>query len=251
MELQELIGRWGHMNMYHRRNMKTIILVFLLSVMAFGQELMIIDSTHAQQLKGRYGIYSEIDPISTFDGKFLVPTDCLTDKDLATAKEKLEYVASEGAITIIRNLPAVGQPVYKDSMYQSSDGLVKCRQNHNMTIYKPSQVPALFSFYRENSDTLSWIENEEVKVGWKRVYNGITYRCLQSHQTLSTWTPTATLGVLWASEAPPTSAWVIGVAYKIGDIVTYNGSSYQCLQAHTSISTWTPTATLNVLWTKL
>ena len=41
----------------------------------------------------------------------------------------------------------------------------------------------------------------------------------------------------------------VGVAYKVGDIVVYvpNGLKYQCLQAHTSISTWTPPAVL-ALW---
>ena len=36
------------------------------------------------------------------------------------------------------------------------------------------------------------------------------------------------------------SAWAAGVAYKVGDQVTYNGSTYQCLQAHTSQVGWEP-----------
>lgn len=143
MELQELIGRWGHMNMYHRRNMKTIILVFLLSVMAFGQELMIIDSTHAQQLKGRYGIYSEIDPISTFDGKFLVPTDCLNDKDLAQAKQKLLDAKEVSVVQKVVNLPPSGT-IYKDSLY-IYNGIVKCRQAHtSISTWTPPATPALW-----------------------------------------------------------------------------------------------------------
>lgn len=229
--------------------MKTLI-IFLFAITLQAQSVIVIDSVQANQVKGRYGIYSEIDPIATFDGKFIVPTDCLSDKDLQQAKDKLLIAQTSGATVSIKPLPKSGT-IYKDSLYLSEDGVVKCRQTHTATIYKPSQVPALFSFFRENSDTLSWIENEEVKVGWKRVYLGVTYRCIQAHQTLSTWTPPATLGVLWVSEAPTTGAWAVGVAYKVGDEVTYQGSNYRCLQAHTSIVTWTPTATLNILWSKI
>lgn len=227
--------------------MKIIILI-LLSSITFGQNLIIIDSNQVNQVKGRFGIYSEINPIPTFDGKFLVPEDCLYDPDLIQVRNNLLTVKQNAITQNVINLPSSGT-IYKDSLY-IYNGIVKCRQTHQRTIYPPEQTPALFSFYRENSDTLQWIENEEVKVGWKRVYLGTTYRCLQSHQTLSTWTPTATLGVLWASEAPPTGAWTVGVAYKVGDLVTYQGNTYRCLQAHTSQAGWTPTA-VPALWQRL
>ncbi len=34
--------------------------------------------------------------------------------------------------------------------------------------------------------------------------------------------------------------WVVGHAYAVGAVVTFNGSVYQCIQAHTSQSDWTP-----------
>lgn len=36
------------------------------------------------------------------------------------------------------------------------------------------------------------------------------------------------------------NAWVAGTTYKVGDIVTYRGNQYRCLQAHTAIPTWAP-----------
>ncbi|WP_127529631.1 glycosyl hydrolase family 18 protein [Paenibacillus kobensis] len=45
----------------------------------------------------------------------------------------------------------------------------------------------------------------------------------------------------------PSNAWVANHAYKVGDIVTYNGKSYQCLQSHTSLTGWEPAAT-GALW---
>ncbi len=35
-------------------------------------------------------------------------------------------------------------------------------------------------------------------------------------------------------------AWEPNVAYKVGDIVTYSGQNYQCIQAHTSLNGWEP-----------
>lgn len=42
-------------------------------------------------------------------------------------------------------------------------------------------------------------------------------------------------------------AWAPGVAYQVGDLVSYDGEIYRCLQAHTSQSDWTPPAT-PALW---
>jgi len=41
--------------------------------------------------------------------------------------------------------------------------------------------------------------------------------------------------------------WEIGVSYSVGDLVTYNGRIYRCLQAHTSQPGWEPPNALS-LW---
>jgi predicted chitinase len=41
--------------------------------------------------------------------------------------------------------------------------------------------------------------------------------------------------------------WAVGVAYAVNDTVTYNGSTYRCIQAHTSQADWTPSA-VPALW---
>ena len=42
-------------------------------------------------------------------------------------------------------------------------------------------------------------------------------------------------------------AWVVGKAYAVNDRAQYNGTLYKCIQAHTSQSDWTPSAT-PALW---
>ncbi|MBO3739561.1 lytic polysaccharide monooxygenase [Actinoplanes flavus] len=47
------------------------------------------------------------------------------------------------------------------------------------------------------------------------------------------------------------TAWAPGVSYKIGDVVTYEGVSYQCRQAHSSIRSWEPGIWTLALWLPL
>ncbi|MBM2620209.1 lytic polysaccharide monooxygenase [Actinoplanes sp. LDG1-06] len=39
---------------------------------------------------------------------------------------------------------------------------------------------------------------------------------------------------------PASGTWRAGVAYSVGSVVTYNGRSYTCRQAHTSLAGWEP-----------
>jgi len=53
-----------------------------------------------------------------------------------------------------------------------------------------------------------------------------------------------------AGAAPDTAdrgPWAVGVTYAVNDTVTYNGSTYRCIQAHTSQADWTPSA-VPALW---
>lgn len=47
--------------------------------------------------------------------------------------------------------------------------------------------------------------------------------------------------------APTVPEWAAGVAYKVGDKVTYGGAVYQCVQTHTSQTGWDP-ASVPALW---
>lgn len=206
----------------------------------------IISKEQADAIRGNHGIYSAIEPMLLPDGKFIVPEECLGDIDLVEVKSALESYVTPTNVQEITDLPDVGVQCLKDIIYKYSEGnfegysgFVICMQTHNRTIYPPMETPALFSFFRENTDDLEWIPNEMVELGWKRWYEGVQYEVIQAHQTLITWTPDVT-PALWILVASPTSAWTYPVAYKVNDIVTYQGSTYKCLQAHTSQAGWTP-----------
>ncbi|TMR15841.1 cellulose-binding protein, partial [Nonomuraea turkmeniaca] len=48
----------------------------------------------------------------------------------------------------------------------------------------------------------------------------------------------------------PSGTWRAGVAYAVGSTVTYNGVSYRCIQAHTSLAGWEP-PNVPALWQRL
>lgn len=55
-------------------------------------------------------------------------------------------------------------------------------------------------------------------------------------------TPTPT-----TTPTQPAGTWAAGASYKAGDRVTYQGASYECVQAHTAIPGWEPPST-SALW---
>lgn len=91
-------------------------------------------------------------------------------------------------------------------------------------------------------------------MGTRRTYQNALYEALQAHVTQTDWFPAAPgiLGVLWreVEETPVTPEWQIGVAYAVNDEVLHFDILYRCLQAHTSIASWSPTSPgiLGVLW---
>lgn len=167
-------------------------------------------------------------PIEEEIQKWPVPIDTATEKSKS--------------VGITEQLPEIGEECVKDHYYLYKGSTIKCRQTHNRTIYDPKDTPALFSFFRDNSDSLKWIEGEQVEVGWMRIYNDVKYEVIQAHQTQSDWTPDTalTLWKVWKDPLAieewkqPTGA---GDAYNIGDNVIFNGHQYESL---INANVWSP-----------
>ena len=190
----------------------------------------------------------------------VVTTDVLSAGDyLATS---LEVVADEDENTWLGALaphadafPPLPESGWLEAgaVYQYGDGAVIVRQSHERSIYAPEDTPALFMVWRENAaSVLEWIAGEQVQVGTRRMYGGVEYECVQAHVTQENWAPPATPS-LWAvvvAEPEPIAEWAVGVSYKVGDVVTYQGSRYECRQAHTAQIGWQPPNVL-ALWLPL
>lgn len=87
-----------------------------------------------------------------------------------------------------------------------------------------------------------------------RTADGKLYKTVQAHTTQADWAPGPTTLALYNvvettaggdpvdPENPPAEIlpWQAGVAYKVDDARSYNGTVYDCLQAHTSQAGWEP-----------
>ncbi len=60
-------------------------------------------------------------------------------------------------------------------------------------------------------------------------------------------TVTAAYTIEDSSEQPEVTAWAPNTSYRQGDIVSYNGKNYECIQSHTSLTGWEP-ANVPALW---
>jgi predicted carbohydrate-binding protein with CBM5 and CBM33 domain len=70
----------------------------------------------------------------------------------------------------------------------------------------------------------------------------------QPTTTTPTTTPPSTTMSPTTTSTPPSSEWRQGATYDTGDVVTYDGTRYRCLQAHTAQDpSWTPPNT-PALW---
>jgi hypothetical protein len=78
-------------------------------------------------------------------------------------------------------------------------------------------------------------------------FQKVTYRCRQAHTAIDGWEP-PTVHSLWERPTPPNfEQWATQTNVTVNHKAMFNGSSYQCLQAHNSEDTWTPPAT-PALW---
>ena len=148
-----------------------------------------------------------------------------------------------------------GESVQVGTLRLYSNVLYACIQAHvTQSDWTPDVTPALWHVYVEPAAG-EWQPWTAYTAGAVVSYLGTEYECIQAHVSQPGWEPLAA-PALWAAVAPPTAEWAAGVAYTgdntagagNGDHVLYLGNEYRCLQSHTSISTWNPVATLNVLW---
>jgi len=143
-----------------------------------------------------------------------------------------------------------GLSVAVDDVFYYEGNLYQVVQSHMTQVdWTPDVVFALFKRYYEiGAPPEPWVQplgsHDSYRDGQQVTHGGFTW---ESNQDANVWEP----GVFgWTNLTPPpaTPEWSgAGVAYKVNDLVTYNGSTYRCLQAHNSQPGWTPVA-VPALW---
>lgn len=125
------------------------------------------------------------------------------------------------------------------------------RQSHTRQ-HNPDDpgVGALYGIYRPGVDVWEWVAGEVLQVGARRSYEGVVYE-LYRDIGANNWSPPPQVAAHWRVVVETPGEWAAGVAYKVGDVVTHNGHTWRCDQAHTSIASWYPGAPGVFLWTRL
>ncbi len=95
-----------------------------------------------------------------------------------------------------------------------------------------------------------WTPGAKVKPGDVLAWDGTLVEVIQGHTTQADWTPDKTPALWRVYRTPAMTAWQPGIAVKVGETFTFEGASWQVVQAHTTQSAWVPDKTPS-LWKKV
>lgn len=85
-----------------------------------------------------------------------------------------------------------------------------------------------------------WKPGEAVQVGDVREWDGTAVECLQAHITQADWTPDVVPALWKVHRTPDMTEWAAGISVEVGEQFTYQGTTYEVLQAHTTQVGWEP-----------
>ena len=155
-------------------------------------------------------------------------------------------------VTVITIEWTLNEYYERGSIISYNGSIYECTQTHTAfsPYWNPQDAPSLWKLAASCSDDGEWHLMRDYEVGDIVNYEGNSYRCLQSHTAYSPdWNP-QDAPALWEliSQGGGTDEWVLMGSYQAGDIVSYEGSNYECLVTHTAYSPyWNPASALS-LW---
>lgn len=144
------------------------------------------------------------------------------------------------------------QPSLKAATIKSS---VVSNKSYSLTIDIPAYNTAVAYELFENGKSIGIgnltsgvTSTQSIKKDFtNKDYGTYTYSVVVKDQSGATVTSSNCIVEVKEIEIPLIQEWKEGVSYKLGDKVTYNGKTYVCTFAHTSLSVWTP-GTVPTLW---
>lgn len=144
-----------------------------------------------------------------------------------------------------------GMAVAPPAVVLHDGNLYRCLQAHTtQSDWSPDATPALWTRYYTPGETPAWVQptggHDAWPLGAHVMHNGQEW---VSDLPDNVWEPGVHGWSLVDGGGAP-GEWQPGVAYVIGDEVTYQGTSYRCRQAHTSQVGWEPPA-VPALWLPL
>jgi hypothetical protein len=202
---------------------------------------------NGEKINGKkYRIFpGQSDPLAEHDfySRTLLPTGTAYEA-YDTSDEVVAEIVDNGKFDVPA-LPSVGTFINVDELYQHDGNVYRVRQSHNVTIYDPDDVPALFTIYRNPVANMEWIAGEQVDVGVQRDYNGKAYEVMQAHQTQIGWEPDTTVALWKEVQGEEYPVWVQPTgghdAYAIDAIVWFPTEGSTLYKSLIDANVWSPT----------
>ena len=180
----------------------------------------------------------------------------------ASGPEEIQVVSVEEARGMfpLRAAPAVAFLIWADSLEELGEWQAIARQlryfksedDMRALFGKAADIAKLTDDEVEQAaDTLlevsEWMADMQAEAGqWVR-YDGMLWQCVQSHATQTNWQPgTAATLSLWRrifvqqEGESGVQPWVALEDVRVGDLRSYMGVTYRCLQGHSTLPNWTP-----------
>lgn len=154
-------------------------------------------------------------------------------------------------------LPTIDYATLTDAEVTALKSAASLEEQRRLRVARaPQEAETVAATYLKDvgrGDGSAWVQptgaHDAYPLGYRVTYGGKEYESLIP---ANVWAPD--LDARWwrdLTTVPTPGAWSgASVAYKVNDTVTYLGSSYKCLQAHTSQAGWTPAA-VPALWQRL
>ena len=137
----------------------------------------------------------------------------------------------------------VGEAVDAGDVRSHNRNLYEVVQGHTTQgDWPPDIAVALFKrYYNPDNAPEPWRQplgaHDAYRIGQRVTHNGSTW---ESTVDANSWEPGVFGWSLVDGGGGDTDEWQAGVAYATNDEVTYEGTTYRCLQAHTSQVGWEP-----------
>lgn len=142
-----------------------------------------------------------------------------------------------------------GITVERGAVVSFANTLWRCLQAHvTQGGWQPSTTPALWTRYYTPDVVPDWVQPISASDAWPFGAH-VMHRTKEwiSQIQDNVWEPGVAAGLWLEVGTPSTTEWAVGTAYAINDVVTYQGQSYKCRQAHTAQVGWEPPKVL-ALW---
>lgn len=85
-----------------------------------------------------------------------------------------------------------------------------------------------------------WEVGLAVEVGEVYRWDGTLVEVIQAHTTQADWTPDLVPALFKIHRTPDMTEWIAGISVNVGEQFTYQGTTYEVVQAHTTQVGWEP-----------